>query len=176
MGIAAELGYEITRPGTVRQSMQALAATRPGAWLFSKTLRHADDVVGRLTGGRWSVPELVAGLPVIDVVTTGRRSGSPRRTHLISVPVGDTLAVLGTNFGQPSTPAWSLNLEADPRATVSYRGRTVQVVARAATGSEEAQVWERSAGVYGGYATYRERLGGRRRVRVFVLEPARADR
>jgi deazaflavin-dependent oxidoreductase (nitroreductase family) len=48
------------------------------------------------------------------VTTTGRRSGLRRTTHLIAVPYGDTLALLGTNFGQPATPAWALNLEADP--------------------------------------------------------------
>jgi deazaflavin-dependent oxidoreductase (nitroreductase family) len=174
MGIAAELGYEIRRPNAFRRSMRSLGATRAVAWVFSRCLRHVDDLVGRLTGGRQSVPGLMTGLPVVDVVTTGRRSGSPRRTHLIAVPVGDTLALLGTNFGQPATPAWALNLVADPRATVTYRGRTMPVVARPATASEEADVWARSAGVYGGYATYRERVRDHRPVRVFLLEPARA--
>jgi deazaflavin-dependent oxidoreductase (nitroreductase family) len=173
MGVASDLGYQIRPPNAFRRSMQSFGATRAGAWLFSRTLRYADDVVGRLTRGRQSVPELVAGLPVIDVTTTGRSSGQRRRTHLIAVPVGDTLAVLGTNFGQPATPAWALNLEADPHATVTYRGRTEHVVARMATAAEEAEVWARSAAVYGGYAKYRDRIHGRRRVRVFVLEPDR---
>jgi len=42
-----------------------------------------------------------------------------------------------------------------------------------ATAAEETEVWTRSAAVYGGYAKYRERINGRRRVRVFVLEPDR---
>ncbi len=64
-----------------------------------------------------------------------------------------------------------LNLEADPHATVAHRGRSVDVVARAASGAEEAEVMARSVDVYGGYAKYRERITGRR-VRIFVLEPA----
>jgi deazaflavin-dependent oxidoreductase (nitroreductase family) len=171
MGLAAELGYTYNAPNALQRLMQRFGATRAGAWLFSRTLRHLDDAVGRLTRGRHSVPGLLAALPVVEVTTTGRRSGRRRTSHLISVPVADTMALLGTNFGQPSTPAWALNLEAEPRATLTYRGTTLEVVARPATEDEVAEALASSAGIYGGYEQYRKRITGRR-VRVFVLEPA----
>lgn len=170
MGLATDLGYSFERPNALQRLMQAFGSSRPGAWVFSKLLRHLDDGVSRLTGGRHSVPGLLAGLPVIDLTTTGRKSRQQRRSHLISIPVGDTLAVLGTNFGQANTPAWVLNLEADPQSSVTFRGVTRSVVARPASGEEEAAVMALSAGIYGGYAKYRTRISGRR-VRVFVLEP-----
>jgi len=126
--------------------------------------------VGRLSRGRTSAPQIMAGLPVLDIVTTGRRSGLRRTTHLIAIPVDGTLALLGTNFGQPSTPAWVLNLEADPHATVTYRGRTVEAVARPASDEEHARVLAGSAHVYGGYLKYQQRIT--RRLRIFLLEPA----
>lgn len=169
MGIAAELGYRIPRPNLLHRAVQSFASTRAGAWTFSKLLRHADDLVGRVSRGRTSAPEMLAGLPVLDITTTGRRSGSPRRTHLIAVPYADTLALLGTNFGQPTTPAWVLNLEADPRLSVTHRGTTVDAVARAATEDERASVLAGSAEVYGGYLKYQGRITGRR-LRIFVLE------
>ena len=89
MGLADDLGYHLSRPNVFQRLIQAFASTRPGAWLFSKVLRHLDDVVGRLTSGRTSAPEVLAGLPVIDVVTTGRKSGLPRRSHLIAVPIDE---------------------------------------------------------------------------------------
>lgn len=171
MGLAADLGYVHKPPNPLHRLVQAFASTRPGAWLFAHTLRHLDDVVGRLSRGRTSAPQLLAGLPVLDITTTGRKSGQPRSSHLIAVPIADTLALLGTNFGQPSTPAWVLNLEADPHATVSYRGRTLVAVARPATADEQTEVMGNSTSVYGGYAKYRQRIQGRR-VRIFVLEPA----
>jgi deazaflavin-dependent oxidoreductase (nitroreductase family) len=116
------------------------------------------------------VPELLAGLPVLDLTTTGRRSGRPRTSHLISVPIDDTLAVLGTNFGQPATPAWVLNLEADPHATVRYRDRTAEVTARPATEAEFARVLAASGPVYPGYRKYQQRIGDSRRLRIFLLE------
>src|SRR3954454_11787296 len=170
MGLADELGYRLRSPNRFQRVVQRFASTRPGAWLFSKVLRHLDDAVVRMTRGRTSAPEVLAGLPVLDVTTTGRRSGLRRTSHLIAVPVGDTLALLGTNFGQPSTPAWVLNLEADPRATVTYRRRTSEVTARAANDDEQAAVLARSAGVYGGYVAYQQRITGRR-LRIFVLDP-----
>jgi deazaflavin-dependent oxidoreductase (nitroreductase family) len=169
VGLATELGYRIPRPNALHKAVQAFASTRPGAWTFSKVLRHADDVMGRVSNGRTSAPALLAGLPVLDITTTGRRSGEPRRTHLIAVPYADTLALLGTNFGQPTTPAWVLNLEADPHLTVTHRGTTVDAVARAATHDEQAAVLAGSAAVYGGYLTYQTRITGRR-LRVFILE------
>ena len=171
MGLAADLGYQFKHPNLFQRGNQAFASTRAGGWVFAKTLRHLDNVVGRLSRGRTSAPALLAGLPVLDVTTTGRKSGLRRPTHLISVPIGDTLALLGTNFGQPDTPAWVLNLEADPHASVTYHGTTREVVARPAGESEYAEVMANSAGLYGGYRKYQQRITGRR-VRIFVLEPA----
>ena len=171
MGLADDLGYRLEPANPFQRLVLGFASTRPGAWFFSRTLPHLDDLVGQLSRGRTSVPELLAGLPVVDVTTTGRRSGLRRPTHLIAVPVGDTLALLGTNFGQSATPAWVLNLEADPHATVALHGTTREVVARPASESEFREVLANSAGVYAGYLKYQQRITDRR-LRIFVLEPA----
>jgi hypothetical protein len=127
MGIAADLGYQHRSPNPFQRAIQAGAGTPAGSWAFSKSLRHLDDVVSRLSKGQRSAPGVLAGLPVLDLTTVGRTSGQKRTTHLISIPIADTLALLGTNFGQPETPAWVLNLEANPRAEVCYRGTTLGV-------------------------------------------------
>lgn len=171
MGLATDLGYRHRSPNAFQRLIQGLASTRPGAWVFAKVLRHLDDAATRLSRGRLSAPEVLAGLPVLDLTTTGRKSGSPRASHLISIPVGDDLAVIGSNFGQPNTPAWVLNLEAEPTATVVYKQRTVAVFARPASEDEARDVMERSRAIYGGYEKYVQRISGRR-VRIFVLEPA----
>jgi deazaflavin-dependent oxidoreductase (nitroreductase family) len=169
VGLADDLGYRIVDPNPFQRVIQSFASSRPGAWLFSRLLRHLDNVVVRLSRGRTSTPRLLAGIPVLDVTTTGRKSGLRRTSHLIAVPYDDTLALLGTNFGQPSTPAWVLNLEADPRATVVHAGRTREVVARSATEQEQAAVLAASSRVYGGYLKYQQRISGRR-LRIFLLE------
>lgn len=171
MGLAADLGYTYREPNVVQRVGQAFGSTRVGAWTFSKTLRHMDRAVHRVSKGRTSVPMLLAGLPVMMVTTTGRKSGAPRTTPLVAPPIGDTLALVGTNFGQRSTPGWVHNLEADPHATVAYRGVIIDVVGRAATDDEAAQIWSAAASLYGGYAKYQTRIA-HRDIRLFVLDAA----
>jgi deazaflavin-dependent oxidoreductase (nitroreductase family) len=170
VGLADDLSYHHPRPNLLQRGVQAVTSTRPGAWLMSRLLARADVAVTRLTRGRVSLPRLLAGLPVLVLTSTGRRSGQPRSTNLIAVPYGDTIALLGTNFGQAPTPAWVLNLEADPRASVTHDGVTREVVAREATEEERSRILAGSRSVYGGYAKYQQRITDRR-LRMFVLEP-----
>jgi deazaflavin-dependent oxidoreductase (nitroreductase family) len=170
MGLAGDLSYAYARPNAFHRTMQAFASTRPGAWFFSKTLAPMDRILTRISKGRLTVPTVMAGLPVLVLTSTGRKSGQLRRTHLIAVPYLDTLALLGTNFGQPATPTWVLNLEAEPRASVSHQGQTCEVVARPATSEERSRILAGSTNFYGGYAKYQQRITGRT-LRIFVLEP-----
>lgn len=171
MSLAADLGYSHATANPFHRTLRWAGGTRAGGWVFSRTLRHLDDAIARATKGRHSAPGLLTGLAVLDLTTTGRRSGQPRTSHLIATPYGETLALLGTNFGQQQTPAWVLNLEADPRATVSYRGVRRQVLARPATAAETEQIFTAAGAFYAGYRHYRTRIGERRRIRAFVLDP-----
>ena len=166
--LARRLGYPVTDPARVQRAVQALAATRPGARVLSWTLRPVDEVLRRL-GSRVTVPSVAAGLPAVTLVTTGARSGRPRPVPLIPVITADVFAVLGTNFGGSATPAWAINLLASPRATLEYRGRTIEVHARELDGSERDGVIAAAARVYPGYPRYVARAA-HRHVHVFALE------
>ena len=171
MGVQTALGYVHKTGNPVHRAMRALAATKPGAFFFSKTIQSIDGVVNKTTRGTTTATELLAGLPVVYVTTTGRKSGEPRRAPLIAVPIGDDLALLGTNFGGKRTPGWVYNLEADPRAKAGYGTTEVEVVARPASDDEYEQVFAAGGSIYGGYSKYRSRVDGRD-IRVFVLESA----
>ncbi len=170
MGLLDELGYEVRPSNPVQRAMQKIAASRPGAWAFSKTLHHIDRPLFRLSSGRLTVPGLLAGLPVVMVTTTGRTSGEPRTSPLLGIPTGADLSIIGSNFGQARTPGWVFNLERDPAATVAYRDRSVRTTARPATDAEADATFERAGSIYPGYLHYRERAD-HRSIRVFVLEP-----
>lgn len=166
--MAADLSYSFPRPNAMHRAVRVVASSRPGAWSLAHTLPTLDRAMTRLTGGRTTLSEALAGLPVLVVTSTGRRSGMPRETQLLGIPVGDTVALIGTNFGQTPTPGWVLNLEADPRATVRHADTMLDVVAREATEAERAEAVARSQEVYLGYPKYFDRISGRR-VRVLVL-------
>lgn len=171
MGVQAALGYEHTSGNPFHRTMRALAGTKPGAFFFSKTIQSIDGLVNKATKGSTTASELLAGLPVVYVTTTGRKSGAPRRAPLIAVPIGDDLALLGTNFGGKRTPSWVYNLEADPQAKAGYSTTEIDVVARPATDDEYEQVFAAGGSIYGGYTKYRSRVEGRD-IRVFILETA----
>ncbi len=170
MGLAEDLDYHVRPANPVQRAVHSVAASRPGSSVVSRILPSLDTWVQRLTHDRHSAPSLLVGLPVLDVTTTGRHSGLPRTSHLIAIPYGGTLALIGTNFARRATPAWVHNLEADPRAAVAYRGTTVRVMARPATDDEVAGVLSRSEEIYVGYRRYQARISARR-LRVFVLDP-----
>ena len=57
---------------------------------------------------------------LIDITTTGRRSGQPRRIEIVFHSIDGRLIITG----QPRNKkrAWILNLEADPRMTFHVKG------------------------------------------------------
>ena len=122
MGLMNELGYEPSESNAVQRGLQHVVASQAGAWLFSKFMYAVDKPLFRATDGKHTVPSLLAGLPVVMLTTTGRKSGEQRTMPLLGIPSGDDLAIIGSNFGQEHTPGWVYNLEALPEATIAYRG------------------------------------------------------
>jgi len=169
MGLLTDLDYEVSQPNVFQRAIQALGSTKPVAWVFQRTLYPMDRVLYSRSGGRITVPGIMAGLPVIMVTTTGARSGQARTMPLLGIPMGDAIAVLGTNYGQKPTPGWVYNLRADPAATVGYRGRSVDVVARLATEAETEEAFVLAAQVYPAFNDYKDRIDGRE-VSAFVLD------
>jgi len=112
-------------------------------------------VVYRLTRGR--LLGRVAGMPVLLLTTTGRRSGRPRTTPLTYFESGSDLVIVASNGGEDRPPAWWLNLRDDPRATVTIGTQTVQVTARAANDDEYARLWTTITSTHAGYAAYARR-------------------
>lgn len=127
-----------------------------------------DRVLHRVSGGRVSAVRL-AGLPSLRLVTRGRKTGLTRTNDLLYTPYGDAYAVVGSGWGRPHHPAWTLNLAADPNATVVVRGRVVPVLARRVEGPELAEIWTLALRNWPGYEMER-RLAGRD-FQIFVLDP-----
>ncbi|HEV2370321.1 MAG TPA: nitroreductase/quinone reductase family protein, partial [Acidimicrobiales bacterium] len=145
-----------------------VTSSRPGAWLFARLSHHIDLFVLKASRGRWTLARVLAGIPVIILVTTGARSGERRSTPLLGVPMGDDLAIIGTRFGQSGTPGWYFNLRKQPAAEVVYDDRHVPVLAREAEGPEWQEAWDRARRIYSGYEAYARRITDRQ-VHVMVL-------
>jgi deazaflavin-dependent oxidoreductase (nitroreductase family) len=168
MGIIQAVGYKVRKPNAAQVAMQHVAATRPGAWLFSRTLHHIDNALLRVSRGQVTLPAVVAGIPVLTVTTTGARTGQRRTAPLLGVPAGDDIAVIGTRFGQARTPAWYHNMRANPRVEVAYRDKTINAVAREAGDQEREAIWDRARTIYAGYEAYAGRIKDRQ-IRIMIL-------
>jgi deazaflavin-dependent oxidoreductase (nitroreductase family) len=57
----------------------------------------------------------------IDITTTGRRSGRPRRIEIVFHNIGGRIYISGTPSRRRRS--WLANLEADPRLTFHLKGR-----------------------------------------------------
>ena len=107
------------------------------------------------------------GLPLLLLTTIGRTSGLERTTPLVYLPMGDTLTVVGSNFGQERHPAWALNLASTPKARVSIKGQTFSVTATELDGDAREEVFETFVTMAKTYDAYRHRTD--RAIKVFSL-------
>lgn len=105
--------------------------------------------------------------------TIGRRSGEERATMLYYLPAGDAAAVVASNAGSPSPPAWWLNLQAQPRAEIDLPAGPQRVQAREATGEERAALWSRFVDQLADYERYAAHA--RRDIPIVILEPVDDD-
>jgi deazaflavin-dependent oxidoreductase (nitroreductase family) len=120
----------------------------------------------RLSAGR--IGGRLGNAPVLLLFTLGRRSGRLRITPLCYVQDGARIALIGSNGGAASDPAWVHNLRARPRALVQIGAQLRPVRARMAEGPEREHFWQQAVALYAGYATYQRRTD--RRIPVIVLE------
>jgi deazaflavin-dependent oxidoreductase (nitroreductase family) len=135
-----------------------------------KSMNALHRAMLRVTGGR--VGNEFSGMPVLELITTGRRSGMPRAVMLTSpVQDGDAYVVVASRGGDDQHPAWFLNLRDDPRVQVAVRGGPlVPMHASIATGEERARLWPRVTASYRGYAGYQKRT--LREIPLVLLRPA----
>jgi deazaflavin-dependent oxidoreductase (nitroreductase family) len=97
----------------------------------------------RLTGGRFGLqrPERGARFGMLRLHTMGRRSGQERLAMIGYYEDGPNLVTLAMNGWSAADPAWWLNLQANPLATVDLPGGSREVRARAASGEERERLW-----------------------------------
>ena len=124
-----------------------------------------------LSGGRlgWRM----AGMPMLELTTTGRKSGELRSTMLSSPlqPHG-SYVVVASRGGDDRHPAWYLNLVENPEVQVVFQGGAREVRhARVATEVERARLWPIITDDHKNYAGYQEKTD--REIPLVFLDPIR---
>lgn len=155
--------------GVLGRTATRIASTGPGSWLV-RTMMPLDRKVLLRTEGRRTLLGPI-GAPTLLLETTGRRTGQKRLSPLLFArdDGGQSVIVVGSNFGQEHHPAWTANLLADADAVAITGGRRVPVRATLLDGDEAEAAYRKMIEVTAVYQVYRGRTD--RTIRVFRLTP-----
>jgi deazaflavin-dependent oxidoreductase (nitroreductase family) len=134
-----------------------------------KTMNAVHRGLLKVTGGHagWNV----SNMPVLELTTTGRKSGQPRSVMLTSpMQDGTTLVIVASRGGDDTHPAWFLNLRDNPDVQVALQGGPKQPMhARIATADERTALWPRVIADHKNYAGYQTKTS--REIPLVLLEP-----
>ena len=137
---------------------------------FLKAMNGVHRGLLRLSGGRlgWTA----ADMPVLELTTTGRRSGRSRSVMLTSpYREGERIVIVASKGGEDTHPAWFLNLRENPQVVVSMKGAPgVPMLARVTSREERERLWPIVAEKYANYAGYQAKTD--REIPLVLLEPA----
>jgi len=149
---------------------QRKARRLPPRW-FIRTFWRGHRFVYRVTRGRfglWRASPKRWG--TMHITTVGRRTGQERRAIIAYFEDGPNVVAMAMNGWADPEPAWWLNLQANPEATIVLRDGPRRVRARAAEGEERDRLWVRWAKLDRGLDEYAARRS--RPTAIVVMEPA----
>jgi deazaflavin-dependent oxidoreductase (nitroreductase family) len=148
---------------------QKRSARLPPRW-FVRTTWVVHRAIYSLTRGRIG---LRTAKPdpwgMLRLTTTGRRTGQRRQVILAYIADGPNLVLIAMNGWADPSPAWWLNLQANPDATVDLSKGSREVSARVATAEERSRLWRKLDGAsesLDAYAALRSR-----ETPLVILEP-----
>jgi deazaflavin-dependent oxidoreductase (nitroreductase family) len=137
--------------------------------MMLKTMNGVHRALLKMSGGRigWQA----SGMPVVELTTTGRKSGQPRSVMLTSpVQEGSAFVVVASRGGDDTHPAWFLNLRDNPDVEVAVKGGPKQRMrAHVATTDERARLWPLVIADHKNYAQYQTKTT--REIPLVLLEP-----
>ena len=135
---------------------------------LARAVNGLHRTIYRATKGR--IAGTGMGMPVVELTTTGRKSGAARTVMLTSPVHDDDQVVLVASYGGDDRhPQWFLNLRENPEVELTMGGKKRSMRARVATSDEKVDLWPRVVAGYKGYAQYQTRT--ERDIPLVILEP-----
>jgi deazaflavin-dependent oxidoreductase (nitroreductase family) len=125
-----------------------------------------------LTRGRFGLREPGPSWGMLRLSTVGRRTGQKRSAIVGYLEDGPNLVTPAMNGWAEPEPAWWLNLQANPEATVELpSGGGRRVIGRAATSEERARLWARFLDLGSSAFTEASAALRSRETALVILEP-----
>ncbi len=144
-------------------------ASMPPRW-FVRLAWFIHRGLYRVTGGRFGLRRAKADrYGMMRLTTIGRRTGQERSVILGYLEDGPNLVTMAMNGWAAPEPAWWLNLQANPEASVVLANGRHSIKGRAAEGEERTRLWARWQDLDTNLDAYAALRSGE--TAVVVLEP-----
>ncbi len=139
-------------------------------WLI-RLITKSNYLIYRASGGRlWNT---TAGLPVILLSVTGRKTGKVYTFPIGVLPDGNRLVLVGSNGGRDQHPAWYHNILANPQVQIERAGKKFRATARVAESPEYERLWQALMTVSPDYKLYLRMTT--RKIPLVILSPEQED-
>jgi deazaflavin-dependent oxidoreductase (nitroreductase family) len=109
------------------------------------------------------------GARLLFLTTVGRKSGKSRTVPLAFVRDGEDYVVAASNGGSNWEPAWWLNLQAKPEATIEVDGADVAITGSVVDDADRDRLWQRLSEQLDTYDGYQSKVS--RRISLVRLTP-----
>jgi deazaflavin-dependent oxidoreductase (nitroreductase family) len=118
---------------------------------------------GKVTG-------MFSGAPLVLLTVTGAKSGKQRTVPVVYTTEGDSVVVIASKGGAPTSPDWYHNLVAHPEVKVELAHETFEGRARVAEDPERERLFRAQAELMPNFAQYEKATT--RKIPVVVIDRA----
>ncbi|MGI9285832.1 MAG: nitroreductase/quinone reductase family protein [Pseudomonadales bacterium] len=123
----------------------------------------------RISGGL-ILGSVGSGRKILLLTTLGRKSGQQRTTPLVYMAHDEQCVIYGSNGGRENPPAWLLNLQAEPNATIEIGRKKIPVQANIAEDEQRSRLLPLAHAYNAHWKGYQENT--KREIPLIVLTPA----
>jgi deazaflavin-dependent oxidoreductase (nitroreductase family) len=148
-----------TKPAPSLRDRAFRAFTRAAIGIHTYLYRQTDGGFGGSMGAN----------KILLLSTTGRKTGKKHTWPLVFFQDANKIMVVASNGGADRHPAWFLNLQQHPRATIQIGGKQTNVRALAATGTERDRLWKLIISQGPQFANYQTNT--KREIPIVILTP-----
>jgi F420H(2)-dependent quinone reductase len=136
--------------------------------IFLKVVLSIYIFLYRLTSG--AIGGRMAGLQVLLLTTTGRKTGQPRTTPLGYFKQDGSFVVIASNGGADQNPAWFYNLKSNPQVTLQIGNKHLAAKAEVVDADKRGQMWAELVKMAPAYEHYTTRT--KREIPMIILHPS----
>jgi F420H(2)-dependent quinone reductase len=135
--------------------------------IFLKLVLSIYVFLYRLTSG--AIGGQMAGLQVLLLTTTGRKTGQRRTTPLGYFKQDGNFVLIASNAGADRNPAWFYNLKSNPQVAIQIGNRQMAAHAEQADPEKRTQLWTELVKLAPAYAQYSQRT--KREIPMVIVQP-----